>query len=66
MAFNNRSERIARVVSCIEPYYFLQMHTEPELAYRLQTSKMRHNSTSLNTCQHDVDMVTICGAVQHR
>ena len=38
------------------------MHAKPELAHRLQTSKMRHNLTSLNTCQHDVDIVTVCVA----
>ena len=57
------SERIVHVASCFEPYFSLQMHTKPELAHRLQTSKMRRNSTSLNTCQHDVNVKateTVC------
>ena len=106
-AFHMSSERIARVASCIELYFSLQMHAKLELAHRLQTSKMRRNSTSLNTfrvkkrvskrvspeviyiirseslgsdfmhdsqrdslqdsflyvsCQHDVNIVTICVA----
>ena len=56
---NASSERIARVASCMEPYFSLQTHVKPELAHRLQTSKMRRNSTSLNTCQHDVNIVTV-------
>ena len=33
---------------------------EPELAHRLQTSKMRRNSTSLDSCQHvDINIVTV-------
>ena len=43
----------ARVASFIEPYFSLQMHATHELAHRLQTSKMRRNSTSLNSCQHN-------------
>ena len=32
----------------------------PELAHRLQTSKMRRNSTSLDSCQHDaINIVTV-------
>ena len=54
--FYTSSERIARVASCIEPYFCI----EPELAYRLQTSKMRRNPTSLNSCQQDdINIVTI-------
>ena len=29
------------------------MHMKPELVHRLQASKMRRNSTSLNSCQYD-------------
>ena len=36
------------------------MRAKLELAHRLQTSKMRRNLTSLNTCQNDVNIVTIC------
>ena len=54
------SERIARVSLCIEPCFTLQIDAKPKFAHRLQTLKMRRNSTSLNTCQHDVDIVTIC------
>ena len=45
-------------------YFSLQVHAKLELAYRLQTSKMRRNSTSLNTCQHDVNIVIVCVAKQ--
>ena len=48
------------MASCIEPYFSLQMHPKLELAHRLQTSKMRRSSTSLNICQHDVNIVIIC------
>ena len=33
--------------------FFFTNSCEPELAHRLQTSKMRRNSTSLDSCQHD-------------
>ena len=40
--------------------FFFTNSCEPELAHRLQTSKMRRNSTSLDSCQHDdVNMVTV-------
>ena len=40
--------------------FFFTNSCEPELAHRLQTSKMRRNSTSLDSCQHDdSDIVTI-------
>ena len=45
------------------------MHAKPELAHRLKTSKMRRNSTSLNTCQRDVNIVTpfaSLGSTVHR
>ena len=39
--------------------FFFTNSCEPELAHRLQTSKMRRNSTSLNSCQHDdINIVT--------
>ena len=54
------SERIGCVTSCIEPCFSLQMHAKPELAHRLQTSKMRRNPISLNSCQHDdIYIVTV-------
>ena len=62
--FLSSSERIARVATCIEPYFPLQMHAKPELAHRLQTSTMHRNSTSLKTCQYDVNIVTICVATR--
>ena len=40
-------------------YFSLQIHSEPEFPHRLQTPKMRCNSTSLNTCQHNVNIVTV-------
>ena len=45
-------------------YYYAIVYStnscEPELAHRLQTSKMRRNSTSLNSCQHDdINIVTV-------
>ena len=53
----------ARVASNIEPYFSLQMHAKLEPAHRLQTSKMRRNSTSLTSCQHDnVNIVIVCVA----
>ena len=40
--------------------FFFTNSYEPELAHHLQTSKMRRNSTSLNSCQHDViNIVTV-------
>ena len=40
--------------------FFFTNSCEPELAHRLQTSKMRRNSTSLDSCQHnDTNIVTI-------
>ena len=39
---------------------FFEMHAKLELAHHLQTSKMRLNLTSLNTCQHDGNIVTVC------
>ena len=48
------------LASCIEIYYFFTNSCEPELAHRLLTSKMRSNSTSLNSCQHDdINIVTV-------
>ena len=32
--------------------FFFTSSCKPELAHRLQTSKMRRNSTSLDSCQH--------------
>ena len=58
--FHTRSARIARLVSCIQPYFSLQMHAKLEMAHRLKTSKMRHNSTSINTWRYDVNIVTVC------
>ena len=44
-------------------YVSIQMHAKPELAHRLRTSKMRRNSTSLNSCQHDdINIVIVSGA----
>ena len=57
MAFHKCSDRLARVASCIEPYFSLQMHAKPELTHRLQTSKMRRNWTFLNTCRRDANIV---------
>ena len=40
--------------------FFFTNSCEPELAHRLQTSKMRRDSTSLNSCQHDdINIVTV-------
>ena len=40
--------------------FFFTNSCEPELAHRLQTSKMRRNSNSLNSCQHDdINIVTV-------
>ena len=40
--------------------FFFTNLCEPELAHRLQTSKMRRNSTSLDSCQHDdINIVTV-------
>ena len=40
--------------------FFFRNSCEPELSHRLQTSKMRRNSTSLNSCQHDdINIVTV-------
>ena len=40
--------------------FFFTNSCEPELAHRLQTSKMRRNSTSLNSCKHDdINIVTV-------
>ena len=40
--------------------FFFTNSCEPELAHRWQTSKMRRNSTSLDSCQHDdINIVTV-------
>ena len=40
--------------------FFSTNSCEPELAHLLQTSKMRRNSTSLDSCQHDdINIVTV-------
>ena len=40
--------------------FFFTNWCEPELAHRLLTSKMRRNSTSLDSCQHDdIKIVTV-------
>ena len=40
--------------------FFFTNSCEPQLAHRLQTSKMRRNSTSLDSCQHeDINIVTV-------
>ena len=40
--------------------FFFTNSCEPELAHRLQTSKMRRNSTLLDSCQHDdINIVTV-------
>ena len=40
--------------------FFFTNSCEPELVHRLQTSKMRRNSTSLDSCQHDdINIVTV-------
>ena len=40
--------------------FFFTNSCKPELAHRLQTSKMRRNSTSLDRCQHDdINIVTV-------
>ena len=45
--------------------FFITNSCEPELAHRLQTSKMRRNSTSLDSCQHnDINIVTVSVARQ--
>ena len=57
--FYTCSAPTARLASCIEIYHF-DTRCEPELAYRLQTSKMGRNSTSLDSCQHDdINIVTV-------
>ena len=57
LLFHTISKRIASVASCIEPYFSLQIHAKLELAHRLQTSKMRRNSTSPNNFPHDANIV---------
>ena len=43
--------------------FFFTRSCEPELAHRLQTSKMRRNSTSFDSCQHDdINIVTFSAA----
>ena len=40
--------------------FFFTNSCKPELAHRLQTSKMRRYSTSLDSCQHDdINIVTV-------
>ena len=40
--------------------FFVTNSCEPELAHRLQTSKMRRNSSSFASCQHDdINIVTV-------
>ena len=40
--------------------FFFTNSCEPELAHRLQTSKMRRNSTSLDSCEYDnINIVTV-------
>ena len=40
--------------------FFFTNSCEPELAHRLQTSKMRRNQTSLKSCQYDdINIVTV-------
>ena len=40
--------------------FFFTNSSEPKLAHRLQTSKMRRNSTSLDSCQRDdINIVTV-------
>ena len=40
--------------------FFFTNSCEPELAHRLQTPKMRRNSTSLDSCQHDdINIATV-------
>ena len=40
--------------------FFFTNSCEPELAHRLQTSKMRRNWTSLDSCQHDdINILTV-------
>ena len=58
--FHTSRERITYVASCIEPYF--SMHAKLKLVHRFQTSKVRHNLTSLNIFQHDVNIVTDCVA----
>ena len=60
--FYTSSERITRVASCIEPYFSLQIHANPSwlTVYRHARAKMRRNSTSLDSCQHDdIKIVTV-------
>ena len=45
--------------------FFFTNSCEPELAHRLQTSKMHRNSTSLDSCQHDdMNIVTVSVAMR--
>ena len=40
--------------------FFCTNSCEPKLVHRLQTSKIRRNSTSLDSCQHDdINIVTV-------
>ena len=53
-----QSEPFTRVI--VRTIFFFTNSCEPELAHRLQTSKMRRNSTSLDSCQHDdINIVTV-------
>ena len=51
--------------------FFFTNSCVPELAHRLQTSEMRRNSTSLDSCQHDdinstvKATATVCQAFYH-
>ena len=46
--------------------FFFTNSCEPELAHRLQTSKMRRNSTSLDRCQHDDINIVIVSVARRR
>ena len=51
----------------VSNHIFLYKLMRPELAHRLQTSKMRRNSTSFNSCQYDnINIVTVSVARRRR
>ena len=46
--------------------FFFKNSCEPELVHRLQTSKMRRNSTSLDSFQHDDINIVIVSVTRRR
>ena len=67
--FHTRSTRNTALASSNQIYYFCTNECETRIGPPFTNMKMRHNSISLNTCQHEVNIVTVAslgGSVQHR